>query len=176
MQIGKPYGGAASAWLAWPRGSLGPAWIFNSYLKSRSHLRSCEPRAGCGDPRHLPDRSTIPGRQVSYPPLYSSESRGLLGRFSAGQNNQDRNPATSASPQSWLSMRTLRYGGMKGGCGSLRSEIAEKRDRQSLPAPECLSASSSQGSMGFSYKVAAYSCWWVHLTLQILGDLVLLLM
>lgn len=51
-------------------------------------------------------------------------------------------------------MRTLQYGGMKGGCGSLRSEIPEKRDRQSLPAPECLSASSSQGSMGFSYKVA----------------------
>lgn len=53
--------------------------LFNSNLNSRSRPRSCELRTGCGGLRLLPEHSTIPGRQVSYPPLYSSESRGLLG-------------------------------------------------------------------------------------------------
>lgn len=53
--------------------------VFNSNLNSRSYPRSCELRTGCGGPRLLPEHSTIPGRQVLYPPLYSSKKQRLTG-------------------------------------------------------------------------------------------------
>lgn len=79
LQIGKPYGGRPQLGQPGPVEALDLPGVFNSYLNSRSHRRSCEPRGSCGGSKLLPEHSAIPGRQVSYPPLYSSESRGLVG-------------------------------------------------------------------------------------------------
>lgn len=112
LQIGKPYGGRPQPGQPGPVEALDLPWVFNSYLNSRSHPGVLRLATGCRSPGLFSGAfsHTLKAGVISHP--LQCRQLGLSGSevVPAGHSNQDRNPATSASPQSWLSTVIPWYG------------------------------------------------------------------